>query len=133
MIDSPAVAVVFDGAKIPVKVEAKWYHYVAAFFWNLYRKPKVWAWQREQNIIYQSINASLEIDVLNFFRQRGFNCPTCHQAWGMFLSVSFVSMIKTIAKNMRCKEHPYVYDAFLKKNEPLFQRNEDLARWINGL
>jgi hypothetical protein len=132
--DQPAVAVVFDGPDMrTAKPRVYPWTWVACWIWNLARKPRVWKWKQEQNGIYARVMMSMDRDLLVYLRKNVFlPCDQCRQAWGMLSGVCYLSLVKSIAHNMRCPEHGDKYDRFLMVNEPLFLRNDELAAKING-
>jgi len=139
-VASENIAVVFDGGPTPIKYRARWYHYVAAFFWNLYRKPAVWKWKSEQNRIYEAIQSALRSEVLCYliprseigFYQTSHQCVECRKSFFLLRDQKFLSVIKVLLLNMRCNEHFAIYDHFLHSHRMEFERNEKLASWING-
>lgn len=132
MIEEMAgVAVVFDGAKLPVKIKAKWYHYVGAFLWNLWRKPLVFVRQRELQRIYVTIKKSLEETVLPVLYERRTSCSACYNAYLSLKPQVFLSQIELILLRMACEEHPTIYQSFIRTWNSEFRRSEKIAQWIN--
>jgi hypothetical protein len=132
--EQPAVAVMFEGQQMPKKPRVMPWHWIAYYVYNLARKPKVWRLQREQDRIYKLVRGGLERTVLTDLKLYGLQrgCVNCRNAYGTLKSQAFLSTIRMILKNMRCDEHPWPYDTFLKTYQIEFDRNEQLAAEING-
>jgi hypothetical protein len=130
--EQPNVAVVFQGDRPVKKPKVYPWHWVAYYAYNLWRKPKVWRWKREQSQIYLVIRQELNAKVLPDLVRRLGRCSECQNAYGSLHSQSFISSIDMILKNMRCEEHPAVFDAFRAVHAKDFARNERLAAAING-
>jgi hypothetical protein len=126
------IAVIFDSAPLPVIPKARWYHYLAAYFWNLYRKPLVWKRQREIVQIAKDVKASLELTLLPALYERRATCTACYNAYLSLKPQIFLSQIELILKRLSCEEHPQLFRTFLITTEPEFRKSEKLARWVNG-
>ena len=133
MNDSPAVAVVFDAPAVTPKVQARWYHYVAAFFWNLYRKPLVIKKQKLLRRIFDDVKADIADKLLPELWERRHSCVSCFNAYMALKPQVFLSQIEMILTRMECAEHPGGFRAALFINGPSFRKSEELARWVNGL
>ena len=133
MNESPSIAVVFDGAQAPEKIRARWWHYVAAFFWNLYRKPLVWKRQRELLKMFTLIKESMDRTLLPALWERRKTCTACYNAYLSLKPQVFLSQIELILKRMACEDHAALFHSFAVTWEPEFRKSEQLARWINGL
>jgi hypothetical protein len=132
-VASENIAVVFDGGPTPPKYKARWWHYVAAFFWNLYRKPLVWKRQRELVSIFRAVKASLESSVLPVLWYRRKDCQACYNAYLSLKPQIFLSQIKMILERMACEDHGIIFRTFLLTYKREFEQSEQLARWINNL
>jgi hypothetical protein len=133
MTETPSIAVVFDGAKAPEKVRARWWHYVAAWCWNLYRKPLVIHKQRQLKEIYCRVKEDMIDTLLPVLWDKRHDCTDCFNAYMALKPQIFLSQIEMILRRMQCAEHAVVYRAFLAAHLTDFQESERIARWINGL
>ena len=133
MNDSPSVAVVFDAPAVVPAVKARWYHYVAAFFWNLYRKPLVIRKQRQLNEIYRRVKADMAETLLPVLWDKRHDCTDCFNAYMALKPQIFLSQIEMILRRMQCQDHAVVYRAFLAAHNSDFKQSEQIAKWINGL
>jgi|HubBroStandDraft_2_1064218.scaffolds.fasta_scaffold18379_6 hypothetical protein len=133
MIDElPGVAVVFDApAVVPVR-RARWYHYVGAWLWNLYRKPLVWKRQREILSIFHAVKSSMDQTLLPALYERRTSCESCCNAYLSLKPQVFLSSIEKILRRMQCEDHPQLFHTFLSTWETEFKRSERLSAWING-
>lgn len=134
MNDAPeAVKVFFEGAPAPKPPKVTLWHWIVYYVYNITRKPKVWRMKRELNNIYKDVSAAVVEEVLPELWQVRLVCPNCRNTYGTLKGgQGFTSMIRMILKNMRCDEHPDVYNKFLFKHFADFERSEALAAWING-
>jgi hypothetical protein len=130
--DSPAVAVVFDAPAITPPAKARWYHYVAAWCWNLYRKPLVIRKQRQLNEIYRRVKADMAETLLPVLWDKRHDCTDCFNAYMALKPQIFLSQIEMILRRMQCQNHAVVYRAFLVAHMSEFHESERLASWING-
>jgi hypothetical protein len=132
-VASENIAVVFDGGPTPIKYRARWYHYVAAWFWNLYRKPLVIKKQKLLRRIFDDVKADIADTLLPELWERRHSCVSCFNAYTALKPQVFLSQIEMILTRMECAEHPRGFRAALFFNGPSFRKSEELARWVNGL
>ena len=132
-VASENIAVVFDGGQTPIKYRARWYHYVAAFFWNLYRKPLVILKQKQLRAIFERVRYDMAETLLPVLWDKRHDCTDCFNAYMALKPQIFLSQIEMILRRMQCAQHAIVYRAFLSAHMSDFHESEELARWINGL
>ena len=133
MSDMPTVAVVFDAPAVTPPVKARWYHYIAAFFWNLYRKPLVIRKQRQLKAIYERVRYDMADTLLPVLWDKRNDCTDCFNAYMALKPQIFLSQIEMILRRMQCPEHALIYRAFLAAHASDFKHSEEIAKWINGL
>lgn len=131
---APELKVIYQGETLPEKPKVRFWHWIFYYAYNLARKPKVWRLKREQDEIYKVILNGLEHEIFPNLHLYGMqrSCSSCRHAYVTLKGQIYISVIRMILQNMRCEDHPRVYDDFLHRYSIEFNRNEEIAAEING-
>lgn len=126
------VKVHYQGECLPEKPKIRIWHWINFYVYNFLRKPMVWKRQRELENLAEEIREALDLEVMHELFARLAICTECRNAYMALKPQIFLSQIKLILRQMKCDDHPEVFERFLGKYRFDFERSENIARWING-
>lgn len=132
--DEPQIKpVVINSESLPQKPQIRFWHWAHYYFYNLTRRPKVWAKQRELKNISNQIRYSLEKTVYPVLTENARKgCEMCRDSFGVLYPQIFLSQIELILKRMKCSSHHRIFENFLLIHQQKFHESEKIAKWING-
>lgn len=117
---------------IPAKPRIMPWHWIAYYFYNWARKPKVWMKQRELTAITCNVMRDLHENVLPVILRSSITCSSCAESYMMLHPQIYLSQIELILKREKCPAHPELFYNFLITHLNEFRRSEEVACWING-
>lgn len=128
------VAVMFEpnGFKMPEKPPVRWYHWLAYYLYNLARKPKVMAAQRDLERVIAKVRDAMFHELLPVLWQRRLVCPPCRDAYMALKPQIYLSQIELIILKMHCENHADDFKIFHADHFDDFKRCEKLSAGING-
>ena len=124
--------ILINGEVIPKKPRVMPWHWVAYFFYNWTRKPKVIAKQRELKFLSDSMQWSLKHDLYPELLKKAPGCEMCADGYAALQPQIFMSQIELILKRMKCSSHHKLFETFYQVHAIKFRESERIAAWING-